>query len=168
MKYCQKCGKELFDEAVICPGCGCPVNSTDKIDPALENPYKIENSNIFVKKGLIKALSIAGAALAILGFAVFMFVHSVVGITLAVLGIISAIIGNSFITSDVKAAKLHNISAKDITSKNNVCIISRICCIICGVVLIAMGILTSTYIGSGPATHRSKVFRELLQHGIIK
>lgn len=25
MKFCQKCGKELFDEAVICPGCGCPV-----------------------------------------------------------------------------------------------------------------------------------------------
>lgn len=23
MKYCHKCGKELFDEAVICPGCGC-------------------------------------------------------------------------------------------------------------------------------------------------
>lgn len=23
MKYCRKCGKELMDEAVICPGCGC-------------------------------------------------------------------------------------------------------------------------------------------------
>lgn len=26
MKYCEKCGKELLDEAVICPGCGFPVN----------------------------------------------------------------------------------------------------------------------------------------------
>ena len=25
MKYCSKCGKELFDEAIICPGCGCAV-----------------------------------------------------------------------------------------------------------------------------------------------
>ena len=25
MKYCTKCGNELFDEAVICPKCGCPV-----------------------------------------------------------------------------------------------------------------------------------------------
>ena len=25
MKYCSKCGKELLDEAVICPGCGCSV-----------------------------------------------------------------------------------------------------------------------------------------------
>lgn len=23
MKYCSKCGKELFDEAIFCPGCGC-------------------------------------------------------------------------------------------------------------------------------------------------
>ena len=21
--FCRKCGKEIFDEAVICPGCGC-------------------------------------------------------------------------------------------------------------------------------------------------
>lgn len=23
MKFCSHCGKQLFDEAVICPGCGC-------------------------------------------------------------------------------------------------------------------------------------------------
>ena len=23
MKYCSTCGKELMDEAVVCPGCGC-------------------------------------------------------------------------------------------------------------------------------------------------
>ncbi len=23
MKYCNKCGKELMDEAVVCPACGC-------------------------------------------------------------------------------------------------------------------------------------------------
>ena len=27
MKYCTHCGKELFDEAVICTGCGCEVSS---------------------------------------------------------------------------------------------------------------------------------------------
>lgn len=27
MKYCSKCGNELFDEAVICPKCGCAVAS---------------------------------------------------------------------------------------------------------------------------------------------
>ena len=27
MKYCQMCGRELMDEAVICPGCGCPTGT---------------------------------------------------------------------------------------------------------------------------------------------
>ncbi|MEE1185888.1 MAG: zinc-ribbon domain-containing protein [Acutalibacteraceae bacterium] len=27
MKFCEKCGKELVDEAVFCPGCGCAVAS---------------------------------------------------------------------------------------------------------------------------------------------
>jgi len=28
MKYCTKCGKEIMDEAVVCPGCGCPTDNT--------------------------------------------------------------------------------------------------------------------------------------------
>ena len=28
MAYCQKCGKEVNDEAVVCIHCGCPINST--------------------------------------------------------------------------------------------------------------------------------------------
>ena len=28
MKYCSKCGKEIFDEAVICPNCGCATAPT--------------------------------------------------------------------------------------------------------------------------------------------
>ena len=30
MKFCQKCGKEIADEAVICPGCGCAIASEKK------------------------------------------------------------------------------------------------------------------------------------------
>lgn len=30
MKFCQKCGKEIIDEAVVCPGCGCEVSQTKK------------------------------------------------------------------------------------------------------------------------------------------
>ena len=26
MKYCSRCGKELYDEAVVSIGCGCPVD----------------------------------------------------------------------------------------------------------------------------------------------
>lgn len=28
MKYCTHCGKELLDEAAICPGCGCATGSS--------------------------------------------------------------------------------------------------------------------------------------------
>ncbi len=28
MKFCQKCGKEIMDEAVVCPSCGCMVTPT--------------------------------------------------------------------------------------------------------------------------------------------
>lgn len=31
MKYCSYCGKEIMDEAVICPHCGCSV-STRELD----------------------------------------------------------------------------------------------------------------------------------------
>lgn len=30
MKFCSKCGKELVDEAVICPHCGCAVEAAPK------------------------------------------------------------------------------------------------------------------------------------------
>lgn len=30
MKYFSKCGNELTDEAVICPKCGCAIESVKK------------------------------------------------------------------------------------------------------------------------------------------
>ena len=35
MKYCSKCGNELFDEAVVCPKCGCPVENAEKASEKL-------------------------------------------------------------------------------------------------------------------------------------
>jgi len=35
MKYCEKCGSELMDEAVICPNCGCPTKENKKEGKAL-------------------------------------------------------------------------------------------------------------------------------------
>ena len=33
MKFCTKCGKELVDDAVICIGCGCAVESNETSAP---------------------------------------------------------------------------------------------------------------------------------------
>ena len=30
MKYCEKCGNQLMDEAVLCPKCGCPAGKSKK------------------------------------------------------------------------------------------------------------------------------------------
>ena len=27
MKFCSKCGKEIHDDSIICPGCGCSVET---------------------------------------------------------------------------------------------------------------------------------------------
>lgn len=35
MKYCQYCGKEIMNEAVICPGCGCPVQNSNDSQKAM-------------------------------------------------------------------------------------------------------------------------------------
>lgn len=32
MKFCQKCGKEIMDDAVICPSCGCSAGAQKPAD----------------------------------------------------------------------------------------------------------------------------------------
>lgn len=39
MKYCSKCGKELFDEAIVCTNCGCAVGGFSNM-----------NANVFAKQ----------------------------------------------------------------------------------------------------------------------
>lgn len=44
MKFCQKCGKEILDEAIVCPGCGCAVSkdhSKTELNDAPDNGYAI-------------------------------------------------------------------------------------------------------------------------------
>ena len=45
MKFCQHCGKEIMDEAVICPGCGCSVQTT--------NNTQVEEVDQSVSAGLV-------------------------------------------------------------------------------------------------------------------
>lgn len=37
MKYCSKCGKELFDEAVVCVNCGCAVETIGRKNIKVES-----------------------------------------------------------------------------------------------------------------------------------
>ena len=33
MKFCQHCGKEILDEAIVCVGCGCSIQPANTIKP---------------------------------------------------------------------------------------------------------------------------------------
>ncbi len=39
--YCSKCGRELFDEAVICPYCGCPTQNYNNNTVTFEDKSNI-------------------------------------------------------------------------------------------------------------------------------
>ncbi len=59
MKFCQKCGKELMDDAVICTGCGCSTAPT---------PVKTTASNTKpITMNFAKAALVLGILLPIVG-----------------------------------------------------------------------------------------------------
>lgn len=69
MKYCQKCGKELMDEAVICPGCGCSVE-TVKAKTAIEDAkdtLDIKPSMAALEIVIAVMLPIVGVVIGIIG-----------------------------------------------------------------------------------------------------
>ena len=53
MKYCTKCGKELIDEAVVCPGCGCAVATPNNTQQYQANPNDIPNVGLCILAALI-------------------------------------------------------------------------------------------------------------------
>lgn len=40
MKYCEKCGNELVDEAVACTNCGCATTETNRVMQEKTSGYK--------------------------------------------------------------------------------------------------------------------------------
>ena len=52
MKFCSKCGKELVDEAVICPGCGCAVGEV----PGVANPTTNASDEVSIGLCVVSAL----------------------------------------------------------------------------------------------------------------
>ena len=52
MKFCSKCGKEILDETVICPGCGCNVEQ-EKKDEKKGNDGLAVASKVFLILGCI-------------------------------------------------------------------------------------------------------------------
>ena len=41
MKFCQYCGAQLLDEAVVCPRCGCPLPRVPVKDDTMQTVIKV-------------------------------------------------------------------------------------------------------------------------------
>ena len=56
MKFCEKCGKEIMDEAVICPSCGCAVKKEAEATKAVEVPKQAKTASLL---GILSILLLA-------------------------------------------------------------------------------------------------------------
>ena len=56
MKYCGKCGKEIMDEAVICPNCGCSTKDETKAVVTVEVPKQAKTASVL---GILSILLLA-------------------------------------------------------------------------------------------------------------
>ena len=97
MKYCSTCGKEIADEAVICPGCGCEVK--DKKRPA-SDPMALASAAASSAK-IFLVLSII---LLVLGALCWLFINMWIGAALLFVAEFLAVQPKTKVNSTAKKA----------------------------------------------------------------
>ena len=110
MKTCKQCGKELFDAAVICPQCGCPVEAqptaaqpvqsyaqtpTLDSDPVVAKVQTKLNGKMMFP---IITLSVAAA-----GLLIFLFFSLVIGCIVAIASIFVNLVVELTVRKDIKS-----------------------------------------------------------------
>ena len=104
--YCSVCGKEILDEAVICPGCGCMVKNADAkkaVSTLAENEKKTQVSLILGIVGIVFAwlFALVGHITSIIGVVIgikeYRETNKMLGLIVSIVGevcsILSSIIG---------------------------------------------------------------------------
>ena len=120
MKYCRHCGKEVADEAIFCPGCGC---ATDVYNQQMQQPAAPQ------KQG--EQLS----TMSIIGF-VFAFISCIVGL------ICSIIAYKSAVAEDNKKSKSFSLAGIVISS---VSLALAILALVLLIVLLIIGFSTAPH-----------------------
>ena len=92
MKFCGKCGKEIMDEAVVCPNCGCAVQPEKAVK---------EVSYDDCVTGASKTNVIAGVILAV-GVVCWLFVNMWIGAILCLAAELVALVPNSKLQKAMK------------------------------------------------------------------
>ncbi|MBE7082078.1 MAG: zinc-ribbon domain-containing protein [Clostridiales bacterium] len=87
MKFCNKCGNQLHDEAIICPACGNAINQDTTINTSIEKPRKFSVCAIL---GFVFALLAGVLCLtnSIFEYSLYIgFVFSIIGLVFSSIGI---------------------------------------------------------------------------------
>ena len=143
MKYCQKCGKELLDEAVICVGCGCSIAPIVTEENAFVSEEEIleKAENVIAKSKMFPIISLA---LWVIAVVVYLFVHTLVGVVILCVAAICTFVISIKLNSVFNTANIQKSKKKELTSKlqkdNNFLKLNRIVTVVIGVSLILSGI----------------------------
>lgn len=88
--YCYNCGKEIANEALMCPNCGAPTKNTNEVKQGETAPVVGSGVNT-------KALSVVGLILSVIAFvtgiifeALFLTYHNAYGHSVILLYVLSA------------------------------------------------------------------------------
>ena len=93
MKFCEKCGKQLEDDAVICTGCGCPTENWKKEEETTESFQMPVEKKPFPWSLVSLILGIAGVVTCISGL---------FGVLLGITGIVLSNIGKKKAPEDTR------------------------------------------------------------------
>ncbi len=104
MKFCSKCGKELMDEAVVCPNCGCAVEIGK--DKAPEVSYDQAVKGAFTT-------NIISAVVIVLGVILGFFVSILLGAVLILAAELIALIPNTKVQKALKKNGLKSADKKE-------------------------------------------------------
>ncbi len=81
MKFCEKCGNELNDGAVVCLNCGCPAESKeDEAEYEYVEEKKDKSSNFSVESIVAMVMGIVGCVFPFIGMVVATLFGSIVGV----------------------------------------------------------------------------------------
>ena len=97
MKFCQKCGKEIMDEAVICPNCGCAVENAAPAQAAKGATVSYDDA----VKGAMST-NIISAVLLVLAIILWLLVNMWIGAILCLAAELVALIPNSKLQKAIK------------------------------------------------------------------
>ncbi len=136
MKFCEKCGKEIMDEAVICPSCGCAVaKEIKKAEVSYENCITGATTT-----------NIISAIIIVLGIVCWILINMWIGAILCLAAEIIALIPTSKVQKAFKQNGLNgnskNIKAKkkeiikDLKNKNRAYSFSKVLAVIAFVFLL--------------------------------